>query len=667
MDAEVWRQAKGVLAEALLCPPNEREALINERCPDLSLRREVQAYLTQYDEHFLEAVLTVSGTLDSTSAAAAAEAETLPDIHNGDHIGPYVVLGRLGVGGMGHVFLGNDTRLQRKVALKCLIASASAAELRARILHEARAAARITHPNIAIVHDVIEHANRPFLVMEYVEGENLAALIKRGRPSIETIVTFLRQLASALAAAHAKGIVHRDLKPANIQVTPEGSVKILDFGVAHAMSAAASLTAAEDATTSAGLTVGVTTGTLQADRRVMHPGTPAYMSPEQMFGRPIDQRSDIYSLGVIVYEMATGHRPYSTDDPLEVVLTLSRNFLNPGEARADLPAQINGVISKMLSVRPEDRYQTAGALESAVAALVTPDSVAAPTAGRSLWSRVARLAVSAAAVPVVVGFIGFVTNTAYNVELDRPAGFGDEPVRMWLSLGFGSLLTPVLVYIVPSLVGLWALRFLFRLLRLSNRVEQLVTSSKTQGERLGVRLGLRDPVVLGQAVAACGLVALAAILWFCWDVLNAVTIVAPVKPDLARVTLPLVLGHNARAHDYRMLLTLLVLALSVGAFRIARMRQRTGRGLSALVVVVMLLVVAMALAEVPYRFMWRNNAERVVHGEDRCYVIGERPDDLLLFCPDATPHRNRIVGRTDPALRQTGTVESIFTPRETPR
>src|SRR6185437_14390514 len=158
MDAEAWRAAKGVLAEALLCPPGERDAFVDARCADPALRRELHAYLNEYDEDFLESVLTVSDTLDSTNAAD--EAGQLPDIHAGDQIGPYVVLDRLGAGGMGHVFLGNDTRLQRKVALKCLIASASAAELRSRILHEARSAARIIHPNIAIVHDVVEHEDR---------------------------------------------------------------------------------------------------------------------------------------------------------------------------------------------------------------------------------------------------------------------------------------------------------------------------------------------------------------------------------------------------------------------------------------------------------------------------------------------------------------------------
>jgi len=353
MDADAWRQAKGVLAEALLRPPSEREAIVEARCPDPSLRRELQSFLNQYDEDFLESVLTVSGTFDST-AGASARRDQLLDIEIGTRIGPYIVLDRLGVGGMGHVFLGNDMRLHRKVALKCLSASASASELRSRLLHEARAAARITHPNIAIVHDVLEHEGRPFLVMEYVEGESLAAVMKRERPNVPRMLDMLRQLASALGAAHGKGIIHRDLKPANIQVTPQGSVKILDFGVAHAISAAAT-----GATAGPMLTVPMPTTTVSGERRIMHPGTPAYMSPEQMFGHEIDQRSDIYSLGVIVYEMATGHRPYATDNPVDVVLTLSKNFLSAGEPGRTLPAQLTDVVRKMLAVKPDERFQTA--------------------------------------------------------------------------------------------------------------------------------------------------------------------------------------------------------------------------------------------------------------------------------------------------------------------
>jgi len=669
MNAEVWRQAKGVLAEALLCPPGEREALVAARCPDPSLRREVQAYLTQYDENFLESVLTVSGTLDSTSSAAA-EATQLPDIHNGDHIGPYVVLGRLGVGGMGHVFLGNDTRLQRKVALKCLSASASAAELRARILHEARAAARITHPNIAIVHDVIEHESRPFLVMEYVEGESLAALIKRERPSLERIVTFVRQLASALAAAHAKGIIHRDLKPANIQVTPDGSVKVLDFGVAHAMSAAVSgttTTVATGAAAGAGLTVPVTTATLQADRRVMHPGTPAYMSPEQMFGRAIDQRSDIYSLGVIVYEMATGHRPYSTDDPLEVVLTLSKNFLNPDQAETSLPAQINEIVGHMLAVRPEDRFQTAGELENALVALSAPARAdLAHSPANPALRRATRAAAAVVVVLAVLSALGFMETAAYNFTLGRTAPFDRESPLVWLEFGVRALVVPG-VYTIGVFVVVSAVKFLLRLLSLSHGIEHLLTTGAAGSARLRTRLGLDDPLVLGQAAAGVGIILIAAVFWRFWPFIRAWG-TSSISTESAMRFEPLQPFGPSRddAQLYRLLVSLLMVGFGMALARIRRLRAtmavRQGGGSLALVTAMFVLVALMC--QWPYRIEWKNDSPRLDVAGERCFRIGESGDEWLIHCPDRLAPRNRIVKRTDPTVRDTGLVQNIFTPPE---
>ena len=663
MDADVWRQAKGVLAEALLIPPHERDALVVERCPDLLLRREVQAYLHQYDENFLGTVLTVSNTFDH---ATPSDGEVPPDVHPGEHIGPYVVIERLGVGGMGHVFLGNDTRLHRKVALKCLIASASAEDLRSRILHEARAAARINHANIATVHDVVDHDGRPFLVMEYVEGENLATMLRRERPPIGKILAMGRQLASALAAAHAKGIIHRDLKPANIQVMPDGLVKILDFGIAQAMSMLATEVTPRTTTDNMPLS---TRGTLQGDRGgKMHPGTPAYMSPEQMFGRPIDHRSDLYSLGVIMYEMATGHRPYSAEDPLDVVLALSRSLLRPTGAETNLPPDVSDVIGKMLAVKPEERYQTATELETAIVALIGPDStLAAQVRPATMWSRtrpVARVAVIVMMVPLIVGFLGFATNAAFNVALDRPAPFGAEPPRVWLELGLRSLVTPLLIYLLPLIVSLWAARFAFRLLRLSGPVDRLVTTSRTRSAKLGTKIGLSDPVVFGQGVTTAGVLALVIVSFVCWDVIRAITIIVPVRPDMARLVLPL---HSNLVHVYRFALTVLIAAFSVALVRMSRMSQPGRRSLGAMTAVAVLLLFAVGMAELPYRYMWQTKLPRVSFAGERCYMTGEQPDRLLLFCPDLSPPRNRIVRRNDPLVQQSGTVESIFTPPETSR
>ncbi|HEV3141253.1 MAG TPA: serine/threonine-protein kinase, partial [Vicinamibacterales bacterium] len=228
----------------------------------------------------------------------------------GSTVGPYQILDKLGVGGMGEVFLGHDPRLQRRVALKCL-ATASGGVVGDRILREARAAARLNHPNIAAVYDVLEQGDRTFIVMEYVEGESLAARLRRVVPTIDEIRTVGRQLASALVAAHAQGVVHRDLKPANVMIARDGAIKVLDFGVAK-LSSPTGESAAE-------------TGHASPESTVAgNPGTPVYMSPEQLFDRPVDGRSDLYSAGVILYEMATGRRPYAETGAVALAMAMAK-------------------------------------------------------------------------------------------------------------------------------------------------------------------------------------------------------------------------------------------------------------------------------------------------------------------------------------------------------
>ncbi len=664
MDADVWRQAKGVLAEALLIPPNERDALVVERCPDPLLRREVQAYLHQYDENFLETVLTVSNTFDH---ATPSDGEVAPDVHPGEHIGPYVVLERLGVGGMGHVFLGNDTRLHRKVALKCLIASASAGDLRSRILHEARAAARINHPNIAIVHDVVDHEGRPFLVMEYVEGENLATVLRRERPPIEKILAMGRQLASALAAAHAKGIIHRDLKPANIQVMPDGSVKILDFGVAQAMWMLATETTQRTTTDNMPLS---THATLQGDRGgQMHPGTPAYMSPEQMFGRPIDQRSDLYSLGVIMYEMATGHRPYSAEDPLDVVLALSRSLLRPTGAETNLPPNVSDVIGKLLAVKPEERFQTAAEVETALVALMTPDQ-AIPLPVLSVWLKlriVIRIAGVAVLVAAAITALGFVQTAAFNATLGRVAPFDQEPRVTWVKLGVQSLVLPS-VYLLGIFIAVWSARFIVRVLSLSRGIDHLLTNGATQTTRLKLRLGLDDPIVLGQAVAGVGVIMLATLIWSFYPFMRAVASTSiSTKPAEQFLLLQPEGRGRIDAQWYVFFLTVLIFGFGIAIARIRRLRgsQPIRRGGAALVLVVTMFTFTVLLCQTPYRIVWKSAMPLIEVAGERCYVIGEHSDQWLIHCPDAMLPRNRIVKRTDPALHDVGKAQSIFTPLET--
>jgi serine/threonine protein kinase len=657
VDAEAWRQAKGVLAEALSCPAGERDAFVAAHCHDPSVRRELQAYLNQYDKDFLESVLTVSQALESS--ADGDDAVELLDIQPGDRIGPYVVIDRLGVGGMGQVFLGNDRRLQRKVALKCLVASASASELRSRILHEARAAARVTHPNIAIVHDVIEHEGRPFLVMEYVEGETLADVIRRERLPVDRILAILRQLASALAAAHGKGIVHRDLKPANIQLTPDGSVKILDFGVAHAISAAAT----NSPSAGAALTVRLTTGTAPTDARVMHPGTPAYMSPEQMFGRPLDQRSDIYSLGIVAYEMATGHRPYATNDPLEVVLTVSKNFLTTGKVHANLPAPLNDVIVKMVAVEPDDRFQTAGEIEKVLSALTTREHPVFVPATRSRTRVALRASMVVACVLVGVTVLGYLETTAFNTTLGRTPPYDRESPLVWVQVGLQSLFLPTL-YFAAFFIVMWAAKFVVRTLRLSRSVDQLLTDGATRTNSLSLKLGLDDPKVFGQAVAVAGFVALAVVFYRFLPFMRAWMTVSIGQRPASDFLLLQSGAPRISAYWYKTLLMVLLFVFGAAVIRIQRLRARQPirQGRAALALVSALALLTLLLDAWPYRILIKSNMPRVDVAGERCFVLGEASAQLLIHCPDRTPPRNRVVSSTDPDVHQLGVRENLFDP-----
>jgi predicted Ser/Thr protein kinase len=666
MDADSWRQAKSVLEAALLCEPAERNALIAARCADPSLRREVLACLDEHDESFLESALTITNTFEH--ATSADDVEAPPDVKIGERIGRYEVVGRLGAGGMGQVFLGKDTELDRQVALKCLLASASAVDVRSRILHEARAAARIKHDNIAVVHDFVEHDGRPFIVMEYVEGENLAQVLKRERPPLERILAIGRQLASALAAAHAKGIIHRDLKPANIQVTPDGPVKILDFGVAQARSIAEAEPAG--AVTTASVPLSTTMATLRTERgAIRHPGTPAYMSPEQMFGKPIDGRSDIYSLGVILYEMSTGHRPYSTDDPLDVVLALSHKLLRPSGAETHLPEAVNDVIGKMLAVDLDQRYQTAAEVENVLTGLITPEPGAIASVRSIRQSRLklaVKVAVVVIAVPVAISALGFLETAAFNYALGRTSPFDEERRLAWLGAGASALFLP-LIYQVVLFFMLAAVRFVVRMLSLSRNIDRLLATGFTHTQQLSSRLGLNDPVVLSQAVAMFGLLAIVALVAEFREVVRAW--MARIDTYPLELLAPLRPGNRTAYQIYHFLLSTLVFALTLAVVRIWRLRAAHGvrNGAGSYASVVGLLTFSIVMLVLPHRISQTPKFERVDVGSDQCFVLGEHDDRLQVHCPADPPPRNRIIQRDAEEVRRLGTSQNILTAPETSR
>jgi len=265
---------------------------------------------------------------------------------SGTKLGPYEIQLPLGAGGMGEVYRATDTKLGRDVALKVLPTEmAHDSERLARFRREAKALAQLDHPNIVTIYTVEECDGVHFLTMQLVEGQPLDRLIPAGGLPLEQIVEIASALGDALAAAHDKGIVHRDLKPANVMVSNEGRVKVLDFGLAKDVR---------------GANLGAATLTSSQTQVGVVMGTPAYMSPEQASGRPLDHRTDIFSLGVVLHEMATGRRPFEGSSSAELMSAILRDTPpSVTEVRPDLPSDLARIVRRCLEKDPRHRVQTA--------------------------------------------------------------------------------------------------------------------------------------------------------------------------------------------------------------------------------------------------------------------------------------------------------------------
>ena len=286
-------------------------------------------------------------------------------------LGPYRVLEKLGEGGMGEVYRAHDSRLGRDVALKVLPAEFAAdPERLQRFEREARATAALSHPNILAVYDLGSYEGTPYIVEELVEGESLRERLSGGPFPVTSAVELASQIARGLAAAHEKHIVHRDLKPDNVIVTRDGVAKILDFGLAKFVDPRSP----DDSETLTRAPAGET-----ESGRVL--GTIAYMAPEQARGAAVDHRADIFALGVVLYEMLAGSRPFAGVGAIDTLSAILKD--DPKPLPSTVPSGLQGVVHRCLEKRPDDRFATAREVLAALQATTTAPVGAPPDAGRA--------------------------------------------------------------------------------------------------------------------------------------------------------------------------------------------------------------------------------------------------------------------------------------------
>jgi non-specific serine/threonine protein kinase len=321
----------------------------------------------------------------------------------GERLGPYVVESELGVGGMGRVFRARDTRLQRPVAIKVLSSEMADGSARHRFEREAINASALNHPHILTVHETGETDGHPYLVTEFVDGGTLLDWVKSTRPTWRQIADLLAGVGDGLAAAHGAGILHRDIKPQNILVTTSGYAKLADFGLATLVATDADVNARTE--THLATEPGAVVGTL------------AYMSPEQATGQRLDARSDIFSFGVVLYEILAGRRPFQGNTSVALLHAIAHDPLP--ELSHDLPAPLRGIIEKALEKAPSDRYQT---MRDVVVDLRRAARPGAESSTRPSTKRRWPIIAAAAAVVLLFGLIWLAATF-------RRASDGDRAVR----------------------------------------------------------------------------------------------------------------------------------------------------------------------------------------------------------------------------------------------
>ena len=546
---------------------------------------------------------------------------------------------RLGAGSFGSVYCAWDPQLERNVAIKILHEHVADDRLKHRLLREGRALARVQHPNVVQVFGTEAHGSRVGLCMELVSGETLAGVLRsHGLLSHGEAAVVGQDVCRALAAVHAAGYVHRDVKAQNVMRDKAGKIVLMDFGTGH------------DAT-----------GNRRPGDLV---GTPVYMAPEVLDGQPASVQSDIYAVGVLLYLLVSGQYPVEGSNLLDLIDAHKAGRRRPLlERRPDLPMSFVSVVSRALAANPAERWPSAAAMLEALEG--------AKPAHFTVWVQtIARV------LAVIVGglggltLFGMVSSRYFNVTMGREA-FAAEGIGDWLYWGAVSMVAPT-VLVLMVLVGLSLLRLTFRLLLwLWPHGRRTVDALPATMRRLGL-----DDV---EALSAGALVVSVAVLAGGWWYLGAelALLLGLIDPNVATAPAEslafLSPSFESRHTTYRFTfewVCIILVAVWWVPFRVAARRaQRLNPAVLAAAAAIFLL--AMLLLHFPYRLLYHAELEAVEWDGRRCYVLGERNVEELLFCPDVEPPRNRAVRKDAIGLTHLGTRmnpfgHASFSPAERP-
>jgi serine/threonine protein kinase len=658
---EEWPRARSVLTEALKVPSGDRTRFIEEAFPNNPrMWDELLAILDGYDKatHSDELQWSEDPELNRllptapTPGSSEERTKTAAVLLVGEQYGSYRVVLELTPGGMGQVFLAEDVRMPRRVVLKSLAGKwLESPVAQQRFRREANTACVLSHGNVATLYDVVEARGHFLLVFEYVEGRTLRRVLNEGTIPLGLALRLGIQLVDAITYAHDQGILHCDIKPENLQVTSDNKLKVLDFGLARAR-------------------YDTGQGVPELDRGKLL-GTAGYMAPERLSRGTLNASGDIYCIGVVLFELLTGRHPYPERGPAQVLAVLGADAPRPSTLVGGVTPDLDMISERALSRDPNLRYQSARELGKDLRRVLerldappvplkphVEEPVTATRRDPTFW-----LMAGIAAIPailIVLTVVGLASVMLYDSPLGRIGEFEPESPLMWPIHGLEPLLPPSFV-VAAFAVALMVARFVGRLAT-AGMPGRWLGSITGRWNSAAAWLRAKPVATIAPAVLLLQLVVFATSFWWFSEMFLALDSFINKRPptDLSALRPE----NRAAQNFFGEMISLQVVVFGYVWYRIYRHRKQGGDREGGGVVVAGFAVAAFILLFgqiFPFRIVYHNKHERVTYQSRRCYLVGQKGNEALIFCPQQPPPWNQVVRLDDPALKREGVVESIFT------